>query len=89
MQKSLKNYYVDLTIGLAFLVCTVSELVFLIPLSWINYSPGTMPVILGLDYLLWDSLHTWSGIALVLGVFLHLVIHLKWIFKMTLRILHK
>ena len=89
MEKVKINYWVDFIIGIAFLVCTVSGLVFLIPLEWLNHSAGTLPTVLGLDYMLWDTLHTWSGILMALGVFTHLVLHFKWMVRMTLKMFGK
>lgn len=89
MEKVKINYWVDFIIGIAFLVCTVSGLVFLIPLEWLNYSAGSLPTVLGLDFMLWDTLHTWSGILMVLGVFAHLVLHFKWMIRMTLKMFGK
>ena len=67
MKKSTINYLVDLIIGLAFFISAISGLVFLIPLEWLNYSTGSIPTILGLNFNLWDILHIWSSLGLIGG----------------------
>ncbi len=87
MNKAERNYFVDTLIGIAFLVVGISALVFLIPTDWINFSISTTPTVLGLDFGLWQSLHKWAGIAMLVGVAVHQLLHWKWIITMTSKIL--
>jgi len=35
----------------------------------------------------WDTLHTWSSIAMIAGVGAHLVLHWNWMVRMTKNLL--
>jgi hypothetical protein len=78
------NYWLDAAIGVAFLFSAISGLVFLLP---VGSSSGSG--ILGLSYQAWDDLHTWSSLAMIAGVLVHLVLHWRWIASMTRRVLAK
>ncbi len=86
------NYYIDIVIGISFVVAAVSGLALLFAGSG-GYQGGRNPrfslEILGLSRLLWKDLHNWSGIAMFAGVFLHLVLHWKWIVCMTRNLFKK
>ena len=87
MNKAKRNYYVDTIVGIAFLVIAVSALVFLIPTSWIDFSVSTTPTVLGLDFGVWQTLHKWSGIVMLLGVAIHQLLHWNWIVAMTKKVI--
>lgn len=87
MNVAKRNYLVDTVIGIAFLVTAVSALVFLVPVSWIDFSSSTTPTVLGVDFGVWQTLHKYSGIAMLIGVILHQVLHWKWIITMTKKML--
>jgi len=89
MNKGRRNYWVDVVIGVAFLVAAVSAVAFLIPVSWIDWTVATTPTVLGLNYGFWQTLHTWGGILMILGVLLHLVLHLNWIVATTKKVFSK
>ncbi len=80
MKKATVNYWVDVMIGIAFVGSAISGLVFLLP-----GSPATG--VLGLSYRTWNDLHTWSSLALIAGVGIHLALHTSWILAMTRRML--
>ena len=84
MNKAKLNYWLDAAIGVAFLLSAISGLVFLLP---VGSSSGSG--ILGLSYQAWDDLHTWSSLAMIAGVLVHLVLHWRWIISMTRRMLSK
>lgn len=84
MKKAELNYWVDLGIGIAFLVSAISGLIFLIP---IDFTTGTTPKVLWISLSVWDTLHTWGSIALIAGVMAHMVLHWKWFTSMTRRTL--
>ena len=82
MNRSRLNYWVDIVIGIAFLVSAISGLVFLVP----PYpSSGSSPGLLGISYGVWNELHTWSSLAMMGGVLGHLLLHWEWIIAMTRR----
>jgi hypothetical protein len=80
MKKTTVNYWVDLAIGTSFLFSAMSGLVFVLPF---DATAG----ILGINYQAWNSLHTWSSLALIAGVGAHLALHWKWMVSMTRRML--
>jgi hypothetical protein len=75
MNKSKMNYWVDMVTGLAFLLSATSGIVFLLPVS--------QTAVLGISYILWNQLHTWGSLLMIGGVFTHLVLHWKWMVRMT------
>lgn len=80
MNKAKTNYWVDLATGVAGVVSAVSGLAFL----W----PGDpTSSVLGISLRAWSGLHTWSSLALIAGVGVHLVLHWKWMVAMTRQML--
>ena len=73
------NLALDTLIGLAFLGTAVSGLVFLFDLA----GRGGEAWLLTRDA--WRSLHDWFGLAMVAGVGIHLLVHMKWIVYTTLQ----
>jgi hypothetical protein len=65
------NFGLDVVIGIAFLSSALSGLVFLLPA---NFASGVDSGILGVSYRLWNEFHTWSSLAMVLGVVAHLLV---------------
>lgn len=80
MKKTTIDYWVDLAVGGAFVFSAISGLVFLLP-------GDAATRILGISYQVWNSLHTWSSLALIAGVGVHLALHWKWMVSMTRRML--
>jgi hypothetical protein len=80
VKKAEVNYWIDVGIGIAGLISAISGLVFLLP-----GNPTTG--ILGISYQVWNSVHTWSSLAMIAGVGAHLALHWKWLVSMTRRIL--
>ena len=78
MNKATANYWVDMLIAVAFVLSAISGLVFLLP--------GDLETgVLWVSYRTWNTLHTWSSLAMIVGVGLHLVLHWKWLVAMTKR----
>ena len=66
------NLFINILIGLSGLICGLSGLYFLfLPAApaWI-FTP-----------LVWDLIHTWSGVVMTAAGILHLGIHWKWVVK--------
>ena len=80
MKRTTVNYWVDLVVGAGFVVSAISGLVFLLPA---DLSTG----ILGISYQVWNSVHTWSSLAMIAGAGAHLAPHRKWMVSMTRRML--
>jgi cytochrome b subunit of formate dehydrogenase len=80
------NYYVDIIIGIGFIVVALSGMILFFAGSG-GYQGGRNPhyarEVLGVSRLLWKDLHDWGGIIMLGGVFLHLVLHWKWFVCMT------
>ena len=89
MNKATRNYLVDTVIGIAFLIAAISALVFLVPTSWIDFSVSTTPTLLGLDFGVWQQLHKWSGIVMIVGIGIHQLLHWNWIITMTKKLLSR
>ena len=51
-------------------------------LLWVVFPRGYFPA-----RLLWAGIHQWSGLALGVAVFLHVVLHWGWMVRMTRRYL--
>jgi hypothetical protein len=79
MKRAKLNYWVDVSIGVSFVLSAVSGLVFLLPVN----SVSGLNSILSISYPFWDQLHTWSSLVMIAGVLAHLVLHWKWIVGMT------
>lgn len=79
MKKAKLNYWIDVSIGISFVLSAVSGLVFLLPVN----AASDLNAVLGVNYSLWDQLHTWGSLAMIAGVLAHLVLHWKWIVTMT------
>ena len=80
------NYWIDVIIGIAFILSMVSGLVLYLGPSG-GYQGGRNPAygttVLFLDHHAWSQLHTWSSIAMAGGVLVHLILHWNWIMCMT------
>ena len=86
------NYYVDIIIGISFAVVALSGMILFFAGSG-GYQGGRNPryaqEVLGVSRLLWKDLHDWGGIIMMGGVFLHLILHWKWIVCMTRNLLKR
>ena len=80
MNKAKLDFWVDVAMGLAGAISAISGLLLL----W----PGDVTSgILGVSLRAWTSLHTWSSLAALAGVGLHLALHWNWMTAMTKRML--
>ncbi len=87
------NYWVDIIIGIAFVMAAVSGLVLFFAGHSGGYQGGRNPQylkpILFFDRSTWKELHNWGGILMVLGVLGHLVLHWNWMVCMTRNLFRK
>ena len=70
---SLRNYLLGLVMGILALILTTSAF-----LLWVVLPQGYFAT-----RLVWLDIHKWTGLALVISVLLHLVIHTRWLVRMT------
>jgi hypothetical protein len=71
------DYFVDLFLGITFLVVAFSGFImYFVP--W-----GSESIILGISRGNWPKIHAISSFTMVGLVFLHLALHFKWIGSMT------
>lgn len=80
MDKTLVLYITDATLGIAFLLTGITG---------IMKMPGWLPAIgisyTSLPFRTISTVHDWAGIAMVVMVALHLLLHWRWIVLMTKR----
>lgn len=90
MSKTKLNYWLDAIIALAFILSTLSGMVFLLGGSG-GYQGGRNPdfrtEMLGVSRQTWSDLHTWVSLMMITGVLAHIVLHWNWIVCMTGRML--
>lgn len=83
-------YLVDLFLFLAGLACALSGFVLMAGGEG-GYRGGrniaSSQTLLGLERHGWETLHEASGIALVAGVLVHVLLHWRWLIYMTANIL--
>jgi len=78
------RYCVDLSMGIAFLICFVTGLFkFTLLLRMLGLTSLVMPVALMSD------IHDWSGIVLGMLVAAHLLINRRWIVAMSRKVLRR
>jgi hypothetical protein len=83
------NLVISLLVALSFTSTAVSGIYFLFApvggyqggrnLAW---DPGLI-----FSRATWDLIHTWSGVILILAAVVHLIIHWRWVVKVTKRLL--
>ncbi|MFW6115457.1 MAG: DUF4405 domain-containing protein [Chloroflexota bacterium] len=73
MDRSLRNYWLDVVLGLLAVVVGLSAF-----LLWVVLPQGYFAA-----RLLWLDIHKWSGLLLSVGVLLHVILHWKWLLRMT------
>jgi len=84
VSKSKVNYIVDMGTLIAFLAVGLSGVLLLLA----SGSHGaSQDWILSIPRNGWVELHDWAGISMMLGVFLHFVLHWKWLVCMTANML--
>jgi len=76
-----QNWWIDMLLGLSAVLAIVSSIYFLVyPIG--GYQGGRNPsynAVLIFDRRTWDSLHTWTGAAMIVAAIVHIMIHWQWI----------
>ena len=90
MKKSTRNYLVDLIMFLLALFEVVSGFVLWLILPKGGGYRGGGGLVVETTFLwsrdTWIAIHNWVGVALVVVVVIHLVLHWRWIVSMTKRL---
>ena len=81
------NVVINFLIGISFLLTAVSGIYFLLTPSGgfqggdnVGWDSGFL-----MSRATWDTVHTWSGVMLILSAVAHFIIHWGWITKVTTR----
>lgn len=74
------NILIDSVVALSFFICAISGLYFL----FFPESSGAVSLVF--DSAVWDMLHTWSGIVMIIAAIIHFSIHWNWVVKVSKRI---
>lgn len=85
MSRAMTNYVVDVITAVAFVIASISGIVFLLPTGWIGISASGEPGMLGVPMAMWNTLHEWSALAMIGAALLHFVLHRRWVVSMTRR----
>ena len=75
MKKIWINYALDVLLFVTSIILGISSL-----LVWVVLPKGYNPV-----WLTWIAIHKWSGLALFVEAFVHVLLHWKWIATTTKR----
>jgi len=73
------NYALDVMMLFTAIALGVSSL-----LVWVILPKGYNP-----QWLLWITIHKWSGLALFIEAFFHILLHWKWLIAMTSKMIVK
>jgi cytochrome b subunit of formate dehydrogenase len=89
--KATVNYWIDVVIAVAFVLSAVSGIVLYFAPSGFQ---GGRNAFYGKDILFltthaWGELHTWGSLAMIAGVFAHLVLHWNWMVCMTKKLFRR
>jgi hypothetical protein len=77
MGKAIRNYWLDVVMGLLALMVGLSAV-----LLWVVFPQGYFAA-----RLIWLEIHKWSGLFLSIAAALHVLLHGRWLMRMTRRIL--
>jgi hypothetical protein len=82
MDKPKINYYIDVLIGIFFVVTSMTGLVlyFFLPSG---IPRGSYQTFLNITKHDWSSIHNTFGLLMILFTFIHIILHFKWILSMT------
>ena len=77
MGKAARNYLLDVLLALLGLLLAVSSF-----LLWVVFPRGYLPA-----RRLWVDIHKWGGLALGVVALLHVMLHWRWLVRMSRRYL--
>lgn len=79
------NMLVNLAIGISFLLTALTGIYFLFTPSG-GYQGGANPMWdpgFLFSRTMWDAIHTWAGVAMIVAAMFHFIIHWRWIKNVT------
>ena len=74
-----RNLLLDIVVALSFVICAASGFALLLVPG--GNGAGSDPV-----RIVWDIVHTWSGVALIGSAIIHFAIHWRWVKNVSLRL---
>jgi len=77
------NLWANFLLAVSFVICSISGIYFMFVPSG---SQALDPMIL-FSRTIWDMIHTWTGVLMILSALAHFIIHWKWVVNHTLQIL--
>lgn len=87
LKKAHLYFTLDVALAVAFVLSTLSGIVLLLVPG--GYQGGQNPYygreVLLLGHSTWSSLHTWTSLAFIGGVAIHVLLHWNWIVRMVRR----
>jgi hypothetical protein len=85
--KGVLNLLVDALVGFSFLLAAISGLYFLYQdIAYPEFRSAFRSTLL-FSRQVWDILHTWSGVIFIAAATAHIIIHWKWIEKVSGKVL--
>ena len=80
--KARYNLWLNIVAAVSFFIVSISGLYFLFIPGAAHSSAAADPMLL-FNRAIWDVVHTWSGVVLIIAGVLHFDIHWRWITKVT------
>ena len=81
--RGIVNLWTNILLGVSFLLCALSGVYFLfVPGSHQAIDPGFL-----FSRVVWDLIHTWSGVLMIASVLMHFLIHWNWVINTAGRLL--
>ena len=69
------RYWLSVSLAIVAMLLAVSAF-----LLWVVFPRGYFP-----NRVIWLEIHKWAGLAITIGVLLHIALHRKWLLQMTRR----
>ena len=73
------NLGINFTLGLGFLITSLSGIYFL----FVTGGQNTADPLFLFSRQIWDTLHTWGGVVMILAAVIHFAIHWNWVVKVS------
>jgi len=69
------RYWLSVSLAIVAVLLAVSAF-----LLWVVFPRGYFP-----SRVIWVEIHKWAGLAITVGILVHIAIHWKWLLQMTRR----
>jgi hypothetical protein len=77
------NLWANLSLALSFILCSLSGVYFL----FVSGGRSAFDPMFLFSRTVWDMIHTWSGIGMIVAVLVHFAIHWNWVINNAGRLL--